>query len=47
MSSPVSSLRQNLTWGSDVAPAFWLMLAAACSFAASLAMYRRAEAPRA
>jgi MHS family citrate/tricarballylate:H+ symporter-like MFS transporter len=28
--------------GSDVAPAFWLMFAAACSIAAALALYRRA-----
>ena len=27
--------------GSEVAPAFWLMLAAACSFVAALALYRR------
>jgi MHS family citrate/tricarballylate:H+ symporter-like MFS transporter len=37
------SVSRLLIWktGSDVAPAFWLMLAAVCSIGAALALYKR------
>ena len=41
--TPFLSKQLIRSTGSDVAPAFWLMLAAACSIAASLALYRRAR----
>jgi MHS family citrate/tricarballylate:H+ symporter-like MFS transporter len=40
--TPLLSKQLIRATGSDVAPAFWLMLAAACSIGAAFALYRRA-----
>jgi len=44
--TPFLSKQLIRSTGSDVAPAFWLMLAAAASIGAALALYRRTAPPR-